>query len=201
MTGPLAGLRVVELAGLGPCPHAAMVLADLGADVVRVERPRGGLQTGAFGRDQTLRNRRSIAADLKTTDGVETVLRLAEQADILVEGFRPGVAEKLGVGPDVCLDRNPRLVYGRVTGWGQDGPLAQRAGHDINYLGLTGTLATLGPRGRAAGAPAQPGRRLRWRLDAAAGRGAGRARRAPAVRPRAGGRRGDGRRSRRCCRR
>jgi alpha-methylacyl-CoA racemase len=146
-TGPLRGLRVVELAGIGPCPHAAMVLADLGADVVRVERPAGGLALGTAARDPLLRGRRSVAADLKAADGVALVLDLAERADVLVEGLRPGVAERLGVGPDACLRRNPRLVYGRVTGWGQDGPLAQRAGHDLNYLGLTGTLAAVGRAG------------------------------------------------------
>ena len=146
MPGPLSGLRVLELAGLGPAPHAAMVLADLGADVVRIERP------GAFGvlpghADFQLRGRRSVAADLKTAEGVELVLRLVEKADVLVEGYRPGVTEKLGLGPEDCRARNPRLVYGRITGWGQDGPLAQRAGHDLNYLGLTGTLAAIGRTG------------------------------------------------------
>ncbi len=138
MTGPLTGLRVVELAGIGPGPHAAMVLADLGADVVRVERP------DATGRDHQLRGRRIVRADLKSAEGREVVLRLVHAADILIEGFRPGVVERLGVGPDVCCALNPRLVYGRMTGWGQSGPLAERAGHDINYIGLTGALDAIG---------------------------------------------------------
>jgi alpha-methylacyl-CoA racemase len=144
MPGPLAGLRVVELAGVGPGPHAAMVLADLGADVVRVERPSGGLDLAAGARDHMLRGRRSLAADLKDPAGRETVLALIERADVLLEGFRPGVTERLGIGPDECLARNPRLVYGRMTGWGQAGPLAPRAGHDINYIGLTGALHAIG---------------------------------------------------------
>ncbi len=151
--GPLAGLRVVELGGIGPGPHAAMVLADLGADVVRVERPSGGLQLGDAGRDALLRNRRSVAADVKTPEGRALVLDLAERADVLIEVFRPGVAERLGLGPDVCLARQPRLVYARMTGWGQDGPWAGHAGHDLNYLALTGTLHALG---RAGGPPTFP---------------------------------------------
>ena len=147
--GPLAGLRVVELGGIGPGPHAAMVLADLGADVVRVERPAGGLAVGEARRDALLRNRRSVAADVKTPEGLAVVLELVERADVLLEVFRPGVAERLGLGPDDCLARQPRLVYARITGWGQDGPWAGHAGHDINYLGLTGTLHALG----RAGAP------------------------------------------------
>jgi alpha-methylacyl-CoA racemase len=142
VAGPLAGLRVVELGGIGPGPHAAMILADLGADVVRVERPTGGLQIAS--KDFTLRGRRSVAADLKSAEGRETVLRLAERADVLLEGLRPGVTERLGVGPDDCAARNPRLVYARMTGWGQDGPLAPRAGHDINYISLTGALHAIG---------------------------------------------------------
>jgi alpha-methylacyl-CoA racemase len=143
--GPLRGLRVVELAGIGPGPHAAMVLADLGADVVRVDRPSGGLRVGDPDQpDPTLRGRRRVAADLKDPAGRETVLRLAERADVLIEGYRPGVAERLGVGPAECHARNPRLVYGRITGWGQDGPLALRAGHDINYVSLTGALHAIG---------------------------------------------------------
>ena len=146
MPGPLSGLRVLELAGLGPAPHAAMVLADLGADVVRIERP-AAFQVVPGQSDFQLRGRRSVAADLKTPEGVELVLRLVEKADVLVEGYRPGVTEKLGIGPEDCRARNPRLVYGRITGWGQDGPLAARAGHDLNYLGLTGTLAAIGRTG------------------------------------------------------
>ncbi len=146
--GPLDGLRVVELAGIGPGPHAAMVLADLGADVVRVDRPSGELRLGDPDRpDPTLRGRRRVAAHLKDPAGRETVLRLAEHADVLVEGYRPGVAERLGVGPADCHARNPRLVYGRITGWGQDGPLARRAGHDINYVSLTGALHAIGRAG------------------------------------------------------
>jgi alpha-methylacyl-CoA racemase len=141
-SGPLAGVRVVELAGIGPGPHAAMILNDLGAEVVRIDRP-GGLQIrGEL--DPTLRGRRRVAADLKTAEGRETVLRLVEQADVLLEGYRPGVTERLGVGPAECHARNPRLVYGRMTGWGQDGPMAARAGHDINYISLTGALHAVG---------------------------------------------------------
>ena len=144
--GPLEGLRVVELAGLGPAPHAAMVLADLGADVLRIERPPGrGLQLGDPGKsDALLRGRRSLAVDLKDPAGKTTVLALAAQADVLIEGYRPGVAERMGVGPEPCLELNPRLVYGRITGWGQDGPMSQDVGHDINYIGLTGALNAMG---------------------------------------------------------
>lgn len=153
--GPLAGLRVVELAGIGPAPHAAMVLADLGADVVRVDRPAGrSLQFGPPGSaDAVLRGRRSVAADLKTGVGRVLVLDLAARADVLLEGLRPGVAERLGVGPRECLTRNPRLVYGRITGWGQHGPRAHEAGHDINYIGLVGALHAIG---RADAPPPPP---------------------------------------------
>lgn len=142
--GPLTGVRVVELAGIGPGPFAAMLLADLGADVVRVDRPGGaglGIDPAS---DLTNRNKRSVLLDLKRDEGPARVLDLVERADILVEGYRPGVAERLGVGPGACLARNPQLVYGRMTGWGQDGPLAERAGHDIAYLALTGTLSMIG---------------------------------------------------------
>ncbi|MFF5389362.1 MULTISPECIES: CaiB/BaiF CoA transferase family protein [unclassified Streptomyces] len=143
--GPLAGVRVVELAGIGPGPFAAMLLADLGADVVRVDRPGGpGLGIDPA-RDLTNRNKRSVLVDLKAADGPATVLDLAGRADVLIEGYRPGVAERLGVGPDACLARNPRLVYGRMTGWGQDGPLAPTAGHDIGYIAITGALGMIGP--------------------------------------------------------
>ncbi|GAA1010183.1 alpha-methylacyl-CoA racemase [Acrocarpospora pleiomorpha] len=154
-TGPLAGLRVLELAGLGPAPHAAMVLADLGADVVRVDRPKGrGLQLGNPGEtDVVLRGRRSITVDLKEPEGRALVLALAERSDVMIEGLRPGVVERLGVGPKECLERNPRLVFGRITGWGQDGPWAQDVGHDINYIGLTGALHAMG---RAGHTPAPP---------------------------------------------
>lgn len=144
MSGPLTGLRVVELAGIGPGPHAAMVLADLGADVVRVERPVGSLDLAGGKPDFLLRGRRSVAADLKSPEGRELVLRLVAKADVLIEGFRPGVTERLGVGPADCHAHNPRLVYGRMTGWGQDGPMAPRAGHDINYISLTGALHAIG---------------------------------------------------------
>ncbi|MEV6840322.1 CaiB/BaiF CoA-transferase family protein [Streptomyces sp. NPDC051133] len=142
--GPLSGVRVVELAGIGPGPFAAMLLADLGADVVRVDRPGGPGLGIAPEYDVTNRNKRSIVVDLKTPDGPARVLDLAARADILLEGYRPGVAERLGVGPGDCLARNPRLVYGRMTGWGQDGPLAPRAGHDVAYIALTGTLGMIG---------------------------------------------------------
>jgi alpha-methylacyl-CoA racemase len=147
-SGPLAGLKVVELAGIGPGPHAAMILSDLGADVVRVDRPSGGLQLGSpDAPDPTLRGRRRMAADLKDPAGREAVLRLVEHADVLLEGYRPGVTERLGVGPADCHARNPRLVYGRMTGWGQEGPMAARAGHDINYIALTGALHAIGRSG------------------------------------------------------
>ncbi|MEU6658044.1 CaiB/BaiF CoA-transferase family protein [Streptomyces sp. NPDC046821] len=143
-SGPLAGVRVVELAGIGPGPFAAMLLADLGADVVRVDRPGGAGLGIAPEYDITNRNKRSVIVDLKAADGPARVLDLVEKADVLIEGYRPGVAERLGVGPEACHARNPRLVYGRMTGWGQDGPLAQRAGHDIAYIALTGTLGMIG---------------------------------------------------------
>ena len=147
--GPLQGLRVIELAGIGPCPMCAMLLAELGADVVRVDRPAdSGLGIGMAPEFHLLnRSRPSIAVDLKHPDGVETVLRLVERADALIEGFRPGVTERLGLGPEDCAARNPRLVYGRVTGWGQDGPLSRAAGHDLNYIALTGALNAIGRRG------------------------------------------------------
>src|SRR3712207_3914331 len=132
--GPLQGVRVVELAGIGPGPFAAMLLADLGADVVRIDRPGATPMVGSSDLDLLNRGRRSVAVDLKHPGGTETVLALAERADVLLEGFRPGVAERLGLGPDACLARNPRLVYGRMSGWGQDGPLAWTAGHDIGYI-------------------------------------------------------------------
>jgi alpha-methylacyl-CoA racemase len=139
--GPLHGLRVVELGGIGPGPHGAMLLADLGADVVRVDRPSGGLSVVPPGaQDWLLRGRRTVAADLKSPAGKRILTDLIDVADVLIEGFRPGVAERLGIGPVDVAARNPRLIYARMTGWGQDGPLAQRAGHDINYLGLTGGL-------------------------------------------------------------
>ncbi|MFG3259695.1 CaiB/BaiF CoA transferase family protein [Streptomyces sp. NPDC048172] len=151
--GPLAGVRVVELAGIGPGPFAAMTLADLGADVVRVDRPGGPGIGPAPETDLTNRNKRSVILDLKSPEGAEAALALVARADVLIEGYRPGVAERLGVGPDACLARNPRLVYGRMTGWGQDGPLADRAGHDIGYIAVTGALGMTGP---AEGPPVAP---------------------------------------------
>jgi alpha-methylacyl-CoA racemase len=146
MSGPLQGIRVVELAGIGPAPYACMLLADLGAEVLRVDRPVPGFSVA--GHDVTARGRQSVAVDLKHPAAAEVVLRLVERADVLVEGLRPGVAERLGVGPDACAARNPRLVYGRMTGWGQDGPLAPRVGHDINYAAITGALGAIGEPGR-----------------------------------------------------
>jgi alpha-methylacyl-CoA racemase len=148
VTGPLRGIRVLELGGIGPGPFAAMVLADLGADVVRVDRPAAVHADAPAVRDLLARGRRSVVVDLKDPGGVEVVLRLVESSDVLIEGFRPGVAERLGLGPDVCLDRNARLVYGRMTGWGQVGPYAQRAGHDINYIALAGALEPIGRPGQ-----------------------------------------------------
>jgi alpha-methylacyl-CoA racemase len=136
--GPLAGFKIIEIAGIGPGPYAAMLLSDLGADVVRVDRPNAPAMNPE--KDVLNRGRPSIAVDLKNPDGIETVLRLVEQADALIEGFRPGVMERLGLGPDACHERNPRLVYGRMTGWGQEGPLSQTAGHDIDYIAIAGVL-------------------------------------------------------------
>jgi alpha-methylacyl-CoA racemase len=140
MTGPLAGIRVVELAGIGPSPHACLLLAELGADVLRLDRPGGTLPDGQD------RSRPRLEVDLRTPSGRDLALRLVERADVLVEGMRPGVAERLGIGPDTCRERNPRLVYGRMTGWGQEGPLAQQPGHDITYAALVGALHVSGPR-------------------------------------------------------
>jgi alpha-methylacyl-CoA racemase len=153
--GPLEGIKVVELAGIGPGPMCAMLLADLGAEVVRIDR----LEAVDLGLEQDRqfnllnRGRKSVSIDLKKPEGIDAVLRLIDGADALIEGFRPGVMEKLGLGPDVCLARNPRLVYGRMTGWGQDGPLAHAAGHDINYIALTGALHAIGTKG---GPPVPP---------------------------------------------
>jgi alpha-methylacyl-CoA racemase len=145
-SGPLSGLRVVEFAGIGPAPFAAMLLADMGADVVRVARLDAPRLDGC---DIVERGRRVVLVDLKSRDGVDTALELLDQADALLEGFRPGVMERLGIGPDPVLRRNPRLVYGRMTGWGQTGPLAPAAGHDINYIALTGVLHAIGEAGHA----------------------------------------------------
>jgi alpha-methylacyl-CoA racemase len=151
MPGPLAGLKIVEIAGIGPGPFCAMMLADMGADVIRVDRAQNviGGDPAAPPADVLNRGRRSIGVDLKNPDGVETVLSLIEAADGLIEGFRPGVMERLGLGPDAALARNPRLVYGRMTGWGQEGPYASTAGHDINYIALAGALDPIGRRGEA----------------------------------------------------
>ncbi|MBU3845741.1 MAG: CoA transferase [Candidatus Acinetobacter avistercoris] len=155
-TGPLSHLTVVEFAGLGPAPFAGMLLADQGARVIRVDRPVKSAKSGGMAdftardSDVLARGRESIALDLKQPEALDIVLKLIEKADVLLEGFRPGVMEKLGLGPDVCLARNPKLVYGRVTGWGQTGPLAQAAGHDINYIALTGALHSTA---RAGGQP------------------------------------------------
>lgn len=150
--GPLHGVKIVELAALGPAPMGVMLLADLGADVLRIERkPRAGSRPTADLFDPKIdilnRNRSVIALDLKQPEAIEAALRLIATADVLVEGFRPGVTERLGLGPEVCLARNPRLVYGRMTGWGQSGTLAQTAGHDINYLSLSGALHAIGEKG------------------------------------------------------
>lgn len=149
--GPLHGIKIIELAGIGPGPFCGMMLADMGAEVIRVDRiaPAGRDPQ----KDVLARGRRSLAVNLKSPEGVETILKLCEKADGLFEGFRPGVTERLGVGPDECRARNPKLVYGRMTGWGQDGPLSQAAGHDINYIALSGALHAIGPKG---GAPVPP---------------------------------------------
>jgi alpha-methylacyl-CoA racemase len=149
MAGPLSGIKVVEITGIGPGPFCAMMLADLGADVVRIDRSAAVRSEipDKPSNDVLARGRRSVGVDLKHPDGVETALKLIEQADVLTEGFRPGVMERLGLGPDVCLARNPRLVYGRMTGFGQEGPMAQAAGHDINYIALAGALAHIGREG------------------------------------------------------
>ncbi len=154
MSGPLRGYKVIELAGIGPGPFAGMMLSDMGAEVVRVDRAQNvrdgaGIPSG----DVLGRGRKSVAVDLKHPEGREALLRLVEQADALIEGFRPGVTERLGLGPDDCLARNPKLVYGRMTGWGQEGPYAQMAGHDINYIALSGTLSMIG---RVDEAPVPP---------------------------------------------
>jgi alpha-methylacyl-CoA racemase len=157
MAGPLAGIRVVEMVGLGPCPFAAMMLADMGAEVIRIDRKAAPAADNPFPMlgtkfDVMARGRRSLALDLKQPAAREVLLQLLDKADVLLEGFRPGVMERLGLGPDACQARNPKLVYGRVTGWGQHGPLAQAAGHDLNYIALTGLLHATG----RAGSPPPP---------------------------------------------
>ena len=143
--GPLKGYTIIELAGIGPCPMAGMMLADMGAEVISVERST--VRPATQKKDISYRGKKSIALNLKSDAGVEALLRLVDKADALIEGFRPGVTERLGVGPDVCAQRNPKLVYGRMTGWGQQGPLAQSAGHDINYISITGALHAIGRKG------------------------------------------------------
>ena len=149
MSGPLEGVRIIELAGLGPAPFAGMMLSDAGADIIRIDRSERASYPPHQDAHVDLMNRgrRSVAVDLKHPDGVAMVLRLVDGADGLMEGFRPGVAERLGLGPDTCLARNPRLAYGRMTGWGQDGPMAQTAGHDIDYIALSGALEAIGREG------------------------------------------------------
>ena len=153
--GPLQGLTIIEIAGIGPGPFAAMSLADMGAEVIRVERPGGSMFANAQNPklDFLNRNKRCISINMKDADGVETILQMVEQADALLEGNRPGVMERLGLGPDECLARNPKLVYGRMTGWGQEGPMANEVGHDLNYIALSGALH---PIGRAGEKPAIP---------------------------------------------
>ncbi|MGZ8339469.1 MAG: CaiB/BaiF CoA transferase family protein [Telluria sp.] len=158
MAGPLAGIKIVEMVGLGPCPFAAMMLADMGAEVIRIDRkarPGAANPFPILGTkyDVLARGRRSLALDLKNPEAREVLLQLVGQADVLLEGFRPGVMERLGLGPEACHARNPRLVYGRVTGWGQDGPLAQAAGHDLNYIALTGMLHAMGREGSPPAPP------------------------------------------------
>lgn len=151
MAGPLEGLKMVEMVGIGPAPFCAMLFADMGAEVIRIDRHKGGaggdVSQADTRFDVTARGRRSLAVNLKKAGAADTVLQLIDRADVLIEGFRPGVMERLGLGPDVCLPRNPKLVYGRMTGWGQHGPLANAAGHDINYIALTGALHAIGRSG------------------------------------------------------
>ena len=150
MGGPLAGMKVVELAGLGALPYGSLRLADMGAEMIRIDRLSDVPESPSSGGHNFWdRGRKSIGVDLKNPRGVETVLRLAEDAEVFLESFRPGVAERLGLGPDILLERNPRIVYGRLTGWGQEGPLSQAAGHSLNYEAITGVTYTIGPRDRA----------------------------------------------------
>ena len=176
--GPLTGVRVVELAGIGPAPFAAMMLAELGADVVKIDRPGGSGFAVPWQYDLTNRGRPSVCVDLKYAAGVDVVRRLVATADVFIEGMRPGVTERLGLGPDELLALRPQLVYGRMTGWGQDGPKAQQAGHDIGYLAASGVLAAIGPKERPA-IPAEPARRLRRRLAVPGHRRARRLARSP----------------------
>lgn len=157
MTGPLKGIRVIEMVGIGPGPFCAMMLADMGAEVIRIDQKRRSAQAILPGQntrfDVLARGRRSLAIDLKKPGGAQAVLKLVASADALIEGYRPGVMERLGLGPDVCLERKPALVYGRMTGWGQTGPLAQAAGHDLNYIALTGALHAMGRPGEPPSPP------------------------------------------------
>lgn len=143
--GPLNGYTVLELAGIGPAPMGGMILADMGAEVIRIDR--AGNAPGLHMKDVSTRGKKSVALNLKDPAGIETLLRMVENADVIIDPFRPGVCEKLGIGPDVCLQRNPRIVFARMTGWGQEGPLAQAAGHDINYISITGALYAMGRKG------------------------------------------------------
>lgn len=143
--GPLNGFTVLELGGIGPAPMGGMILADMGAEVIRIDR-KGGMDPRIM-KDVSARGKKSIVVNLKTQEGVETFLRLVENADVVIDPYRPGVCEKLGIGPDVCMARNPKLIFARMTGWGQEGPMAQAAGHDINYISLTGALFATGRRG------------------------------------------------------
>jgi len=152
MAGPLSGFRILELSGIGPGPFCGMMLADMGAEVIRIDRP-GGNPTAEGGHDILFRNRQSISINLKHPDGVATLLTLCESADALFEGYRPGVTERLGIGPDACMAKNPKLVYGRMTGWGQTGPLSQSAGHDINYIALSGALHAIGRKNEKPAIP------------------------------------------------
>jgi alpha-methylacyl-CoA racemase len=153
--GPLHGIKVVEFAGLGPVPFCGMVFSDLGAEVVQINRETSTTDSNLFAANKNIpnRGRQLIALDIRSAEGRENALRLVDQADVLIEGFRPGVMERLGLGPEVCHARNPRLIYGRMTGWGQNGTLAQTAGHDINYLAISGALHAIG---RAEGGPTPP---------------------------------------------
>src|SRR5690606_27237027 len=153
MSGPLTGIRVIEMAGMGPVPFCSTMLADLGADIVRIDRPDQTMDAAQAAARIVGRGTRSIALDLRSLEGRQAALRLISSADVLLEGFRPGVMERLGLGPEACLARNGKLIYGRMTGWGQDGPLAAAAGHDLNYIAITGALACIGDRDKAPTPP------------------------------------------------
>ena len=144
--GPLNGYTVIELAGIGPAPMGGMMLADMGAEVIRIDRASGA--SALVMKDVSARGKKSVVLNLKDADGIETLLRMVENADVIIDPYRPGVCEKLGIGPEVCLERNPKLVFARMTGWGQDGPLAHAAGHDINYISITGALYATGRKGQ-----------------------------------------------------